>query len=905
MSSFNSYRLKAELQTFSEEVEMLSKLKMTLRAMLRKSEVERELDEELRHHIERQTEQNIRLGMNPEEARYAARKAFGGVEQAKERSRDARGVRWIEEFWQDLRYGARMLAKNPGFTLTAGATLALGIGANTAIFSVVNAVLLRELPYREPHRLVMVWADRPQAQAQVGLADFPVSAADFVDWREQNQVFEQMAALTTQPINLTGAGEPELVGAVRASATLFSLLGVNAVLGRTFQPAEDQPGSHRVVIISYGLWQRRWAGDPQIIGRTITLNNEAYTVIGVTALDFQFPRKGEFPNYFESTRKLDLYMPITFTPDEISSRRAEYLAVLARLKPAVSIDRAQAEMVTIARRLTEQYPQTNTDKSVRLTPLYRQMVGKAQTALLVLLGAVGFLLLLACANVANLLLARAAGRQKEFAIRAALGASRGRIVRQLLIESLLLGLSGGAAGLLLASSLVGTLPAIAPDTLPRVDNIRVDAGVAGFAFLVSLLTGTVFGLLPALQASRPDLNETLKEGGRGSDGLSHRRLRNVLIVGEVALAFVLLVGAGLMLKSFARLISVDPGFDPQRVLTMDIPLPSAKYSDPQAAAFFQQALERVRVLPGVEAAAAVYPLPLSGSHFSSDFAIEGRPLPPGQSPAAGLRVVSADIFKTLRIPLRTGRLLAESDGADAPPVVVINEALARRYFPNEDPLGKRIGGARREIVGVVGNVRHAALEDEAKPELYLPLAQFPRGFMMLTVRTSGDPLQMLAAVRGQVWAVDKDQSVSNIHTMEELLANSVGSRRFNLLLLGLFALLGLALAGVGLYGVVNYTVTRRTHEIGLRMALGAQTRDVLRLVLKQGMTLTLIGAVIGLIAGFGLTRLIKNLLFDVSATDPLTFILIAALLTGVALLASYLPARRAAKVDPMVALRRE
>jgi putative ABC transport system permease protein len=554
--------------------------------------------------------------------------------------------------------------------------------------------------------------------------------------------------------------------------------------------------------------------------------------------------------------------------------------------------------------LTEQYPQTNTDKSVRLVALHRQMVGKAQTALLVLLGAVGFVLLLACANVANLLLARAAGRRLELAIRAALGASRWRIVRQLLTESLLLALSGGAAGLLLAWWGVEMLPTISPDKLPRADSIRLDASVAGFTLLISLLTGTAFGLLPALQASRPDFNETLKEGGRGTAGLLHHRLRSVLIVGEVALAFVLLIGAGLMLKSFVRLLRVDPGLDPQRVLTMDIPLPGAKYSDLQAAAFFQQALERVRVLPGVEAAAAVYPLPLSGSHLSSDFPIEGRPLPAGQSPAAGLRIVSPDFFKTLRIPLRTGRLLAESDGADAPPVVVINEALARSYFPNENPLGKRIGRARREIVGVVGNAKHAALEDEPKPEIYFPLAQFPRGFMTLAVRTSGDPLQMLAAVRDQVWAVDEDQSVSNIHTMEELLANSVGPYRFNLLLLGLFALLGLALAGVGLYGVVSYTVTQGTHELGIRVALGAQASDVIKLIVRQGMMMAALGVAIGLSAAFALTRLMERLLFGVSATDLLTFVMISLLLVCVALIASYIPARRAAKVDPLQALRR-
>ncbi len=887
---------------------MLNKLRLRLRALFFKSRLEEELDEEVRFHLEREIEENIARGMSAEEARMAALRSFGGIERVKEESRDERGVRFLEEVWQDLRYGGRMLWKNPGFTLVAVITLALGIGANTAIFSVVNGVLLRPLPYYEPERLVMVWADRPILQAQIGMPDFPVAVADFVDWRNQNHVFEQMAALRTQRMNLTGGGEPESVIGLRASAGLFTLLGARFTTGRAFLPEEDRAGADRVVVISHGLWRQRYGADPKLIGQKIMLDNEAYTVIGVTAPDFQFPRRGEVPSYFGVSTTVDLYMPIAFTPAQLNDRLSSYLGVIARLNPGVSVGQASAEMNAIARRLTEQYPQTNTDKGVRLTLLHQQAVGKARTALLVLLGAVGFVLLIACANVANLLLARAAGRQKEMAIRAALGASRWRVVRQLLTESLLLTISGGAAGLLLAWRGVDLLLAIAPDNLPRAYDIRLDIRVASFTLLVSLLTGVVFGLLPALQASKINPGATLKEGGRDAAGLLRRRLRGFLVASEVALAFVLLIGAGLLIRSFARLTEVNPGLDPRGVLTMEILLPLAKYRDGQGwSAFFQQTLERVRALPGVEAAATGYPLPLSGANASSGFGIEGRPSPTDQTFAAGVRMISPDFFKTLGVPLAKGRLLTESDGAQAPSVVVINESLARNYFANEDPLGKRIvfNGVTRVIVGVVKDIKHSALDEEAKPELYFPMAQFPWPLMSLAVRTSGDPMQMVAAVRGQVWAIDKDQPVSNIETMERLMAKSVAPRRFNLLLLGVFALVGLALAGVGLYGVMSYTVTQRTREIGVRMAMGAQRGDVLRLVIGEGMKLAFIGALLGLGGALALTHLLKTLLFGVSATDPLTFAVIAVLLTGIALLACWIPARRATKVDPMVALRFE
>jgi putative ABC transport system permease protein len=878
-----------------------------IRGLWRSETIHQEITDELQFHIDIRVEENIRRGMAPDEARRDAERSFGDLTRIKEQGYDVRGGRWLETVWQDLRYGARMLLKRPSFTLVAVATLSLGISANTAIFSVVNGVLLRALPYYEPERLVMVWADRPILQAQVGLPDFPVTPADFVDWRNQNQVFENMAAMVAFRSNLTGGGEPESVVVLRATASLFPLLGARLAMGRAFLPEEDRAGADRVVVISHGLWQQRYGADPKLIGQKIILDNEAYTVIGVTAPGFQFPRRGEVPyTYLFGATKPDLYLPIAFTPELMNNRQANSLMVTARLKPGVSVGQAGADMNAIARRLTEQYPQTNTDKGARLAPLQQQTVGKARTALLVLLGAVGFVLLIACANVANLLLARAAGRQKEMAIRASLGASQWRVMRQLLTESLMLAFSGGAAGLFLAWWGVKLLLAIAPDNLPRAYDIRLDTRVAGFTLIVSLLTGIVFGLLPALQASKINLGETLKEGGRDAAGLLRRRLRGFLIVAEVALAFVLLIGAGLLIRSFARLTEVNPGLDPHNVLTMNMLLP-AKYSDGRSAAFFQETLERVRALPGVEASATVVPLPLSGSHGSAAFRIEGRPSPTEETFNAGLRIISPDFFKTFRVPLVNGRLIAESDGAKAPPVVVVNESLARNYFANEDPLGKRIiiYGGTRTIVGVVKDVKHSALDEEAKAESYLPMAQVPTRYMSLAVRVSGDPMQMLGAVRGQVRAGDKDLPIFSIETMERLMDKSVAPRRFNLLLLGVFAMVGLSLAGVGLYGVMSYTVTQRTREIGVRMAMGAQRGDMLRLVIGEGMKLALVGALLGLGGALALTRLLKTLLFGVSATDPLTFIVIAAALSIVSLLACWIPARRATKVDPMVALRCE
>ncbi|MGH9854847.1 MAG: ABC transporter permease, partial [Blastocatellia bacterium] len=711
---------------------------------------------------------------------------------------------------------------------------------------------------------------------------------------------------------ITGGGEPEMLGGLRASANLFALLGVEAKLGRTFLAEEDQPGANRVVILSHGLWRRRFGSDPKIIGQTISLNNEPYTVVGVAPPGFQFPRKGDMPSGWPFPGEVNFYTPLALIPEQISRRRTS-LAVIARLKPQFGVEQAQAEVTGIAERLRRQYPDANRDKGMRVAELHRQVTGRVRLALLVLQGAVGFVLLIACANVANLLMVRAAARQKEMAIRAAMGASRGRVVRQLLTESLLLAMLGGSLALLVSFWSVNLLRQALPDNLPRADEIGIDGQVFGFMFLISLLAGVLFGLLPAFQASRVNLSDTLKEGARGHGGISSHRIRNLLVVSEVALALALLIGAGLMLRSFVRLMSIDPGINTQNVLTMDIRLPRSKYQPPQQTAFFQQLLERLRALPGAQSAGTVYPLPLSGAEDGIGFSIEGRPpADPGQQRSAGPRCVGADYFKALQIQVKRGRVFTESDGRDAPPVLVINEAMAHEYWPNEDPIGKRISldsrdgqPVWRKIVGVVGDIRHLGLDRGLRPEIYFPFTQFGFPPPTLVVRTNDAPRSLVAAIRKEVQAMDKDQPISNIHTLDELLNKSVSQRRFNLLLLGIFASAALALAGVGIYGVMSYLVAQRTHEIGVRMALGAQVSDVLKLVVKQGMTLTLTGVLIGLITAIGLTRLIKNLLFDVSATDPLTYISIATLLTFVALAACWIPARRATKVDPMIALRCE
>jgi putative ABC transport system permease protein len=813
-----------------------------------------------------------------------------------------RGI-MIVDLWHDLRYGVRTLRKNPGFTLIAVLTLALGIGANTAIFSVVNAILLRPLPFKDPDRLVILGHAYPKLDLIA-----PVSPRGFVDYRDRGDVFESAAVSSGASFNLTGQGEPERIQGRRVSADFLSTLGVEPVLGRAFLPEEDQPGKEHVAILSHGLWQRSFGADQNVIGRMITLDGESYSVIGVMPASFRLYGGDE------------LWTPLALTAEQLSPARrgSEFLIMIARLKPGITVEQAQTAMNSVANQIIKDEPGTYpTDGSwgVSVKLLYEDYVRDIRPALLVLLGAVGFVLLIACANVANLLLARASARRKEIAIRTALGAGRWRLIRQLLTESVLLSLAGGGLGLLIAIWGVDLLIKLNQDNIPRAQEIGVDGRMLVFTFGLSLLTGILFGLVPAIQASKTELTETLKEGGRTSAGSHQARFRNLLVVTEIALALVLLIGASLMVRSFARLLQVNPGFQTQNILTMQVTLPYLKYKDPPMSRnFYQQTLEKVKALPGVQSVGAVSHLPLSGGVASGFFAIEGREVPPGeQGYHSDRRSISSEYLQTMSIPLLKGRYFNEADRDETQKVVIIDETLARKYWPGEDPTGKHISYNRddkneriwREIVGVVGSIKHRALDADYRGTVYSPHSQWPLGNMFLVVHTTSEPQSMASMVRSAIQSVDKDQPVYRVRTMEDVFAESVAQKRFSMFLLGLFAAVALVLAAVGLYGVMSYGVSQRTHEIGIRMALGARGPDVLKMVLGQGMVLALIGTGLGLAGAFVLTRVMSSLLFGISSTDPLTFISVPLILAAVALLACYIPARRATKVDPMVALRYE
>jgi putative ABC transport system permease protein len=807
---------------------------------------------------------------------------------------------------QDLRYGARMLLKNPGFTLIAALTLTLGIGANTAIFSVINGVLLKPLPYSEPERLVAVWEVRHDGRR--GAVSYP----NFSDWRAQNGVFERIAIYRDITMALTGGGEPANLRAVVTTPDLFPLLDARPQLGRGFLPEEEKAGS-LVVVLGHGAWRKYFGGDPSLVGKQVKLNGRAFTVVGVMPAGFNFPVDAE---------QSDLWVSAAISserdaPDEESmneQRGAHIYDAIARLKPGVTLGAAQTDLETVMGRLRAQYPDEVGGDHTAMRPYLTELVGDVTRALLVLFAAVGVVLLIACANVASLLLARAIGRQREIAVRAALGASWGRIVRQLLTESLLLAAVGGAAGLLLATWGVEALKALGPADLPRMQDAQLDGRVLAFTLLVSLLTGLVFGLIPALRAARADLNEALKEGGRGGEGSRRNRLRAALVVAEVAMAMTLLVGAGLLINSFVRLQRVNLGFDPHQVLTLRVELPEGRYREGrQIINFNQELLQRVERLPGVRSAAGVFKLPF-GSAASTNFEIEGQPSDKSSPLTAGVRVSTPGYFHTLGIPLVSGRDFGERDEEKSASVVIINKTFAELYFPNQNPIGKRLrpdiaigpgGPPWREIVGVVGAIRHGGPGKEPRPEFFLPHTQMPFLTLTTVVRVAGDPLAIVGAVRNEVRALDAELPVDSVKTLDQYLTESVAQPRFNTLLLALFAGVAMTLTAVGLYGVMAYSVTARTREIGVRVALGARGPDVLRLVISQGMKLTLVGVAIGLVAALALTRLMAGLLFGVTPTDPATFALIALLLAGVALLACYIPARRAMKVDPMVALRCE
>jgi putative ABC transport system permease protein len=806
--------------------------------------------------------------------------------------------------WKNLVYSARMLLKRPSLTAVALIAIGLGIGANTAIFSVVNTVLLKPLPYERPQELVML-ATEQRNQALDGRGTF--SVPDLLDVQQSSTSLAYVATFQRSGTMTTEGGDPErLIGAV-VSSDYFSVLGVKPVLGRVFTREEDKPGAPPVILLSHSLWQRRFGGDPGILGREVNLGGKA-TVIGIMPAGFEFPISDENQDYWEPIFAAD------FMTKGIREERANrFLPVIGRLKPGATVAQAKADLDLLSRQIERHSPESNTNVIFNAVSMHEDITRDYRPALLVMLGAVGLVLLIACANVANLLLARAAGRQKEVAIRMALGASRGRIAAQLLTESVLLSLAGGVLGLLLASWGTALLVAYGPADVPRLRDVSLDRYVLFFTLAVSALTGILFGLAPALHASRPDPGNMLKESGRGLSQSGRNRMRSALIVSEVALSLMLLVGAGLLINSFWRLLQTDAGFDPRSVLALDIPLDRVTYAKPeQQSAAFQQLIARMKALPGVRDASVVSNVPLTDFDIELSFQIEGRaPYKPGDEAVADYTVASPDYFRTMNIALLRGRVFTDQDTANSPQLIVVSNAFVKRYFPNEDAIGKRIifdgrNQIPREIVGVVGDVRRNGLDVDVQPEMYVSYLQKPERRLNLVIRTEArDPLQLLPAARAEVKAFDPKQIIWRTQTLEQLLGTSVAPRRFNMLLLGIFAAVALVLAAVGLYGVMSYSVSWRTHEIGIRMALGAKRADVLRLVVRQGMIMTLIGLVLGLIGAFAMSRVLVGMLYGVSPTDPLTFAGVSIVLMAVALLACLVPARRATRVDPIIALRTE
>jgi predicted permease len=813
---------------------------------------------------------------------------------------------------QDLRYGLRVMVKKPSFTIVAVITLALGIGANTAIFSLVNGLLLRPLPYRDSDRLAIIWTHSPGANVA---QDWP-SPGQYNAILANNNAFEEVAILHGSNAILTGEGVPERLGVVRSSSNLYSLLGARPALGRIFQPEEDTGEKATTVILSYGLWQKRYGGDPNVLGRALTLNGASYTVVGVMSQDFSLGY--EVVPTVGSVEQADLLLPLPMTAADFNEQGDENYNIVARLKPGVNIKQAQAELDADVRGLEQQYPDHYPPSrrfSFSVRPLLEQVVGDVRPALLVLLGAVGCVLLIACANVANLMLARAAAREREMAIRTALGAGRWRVVRQLLTESALLALAGGALGLLVAIWSLDGLRWLNPGNIPRLHDIRIDGRVLAFTFIAALITGVLFGLVPALRSSRINLSDSLKEGGRSLVASGNHRLRNLLVVAEMALSLILLIGAGLLIRSFLRVQQVEPGFSPQNVLSLRLSTVGTTYAEEsRRRVFYQQLWERLGRLPGVESVGGASVLPLSGGIGWGSITIEGYdPAASGQEAIqADQRFATVGYFETMKVPLISGRFFTPQDTKDSLPVVIVDEKMARTYWPGQDAVGKRLkrGGVNSKapwltVVGVVASVRQYALDTDSRVALYTPHEQALGSTVFVTLRTTNDPRSLVAAVTDEARAMDPNVPVFDVKTMEQRVSESLARRRFAMAALGLFAVVAMTLAAIGIYGVMSYTVTERTREIGIRMALGSPTRDVLRLVVGQGMMLAGVGVAIGLAGAFAATRLMASLLYGTSATDPMTFVIISLILTGVALAACFVPARRATRVDPMIALRYE
>jgi len=887
---------------------MLSDLFFRIRSLFRRKTVETELDEELRFHFEQQLAKYVNSGLTPDEALRRVRMDFGGLPQVKEECREARGVQMLETLFQNIRYGLRMLRKSPGFTAVALLTLALGIGANTAIFSVVYGVLLRPLPYQDPSRLIVLHETNPR------VGTISVSYANFLDWRAQSRSFSKMASVSSVSFNLAGIdlgiNQPENISGAAVSSAFLSMLGVQPVLGRNFDASQDQAGTTPVVLLSYQLWQSHFGGALNVLGRTVALDGRGFTIIGVLPPDFR---------WIEKTEVLEPMGAWVNENEAAVNERGERgnTVVLGKLAPGVSFAQARAEMEGIAARLAQAYPGSNDQFGVMLQPIRDVFVSSLRPAVLVLFAAAVFVLLIACANVANLFLMRAAGRTKEIALRIAVGASRSRIIHQILVESFVLAFLGGLLSLALAFVGIRGLARLIPVDMLAGANVNLNGPVLLFAAGVIVLCTFVFGLVPASHSTRPDVQSELKESGRAmSAGTGQSRLRGALAIAEVSLALILLVGAGLMMKSLYRLLSVDPGFRPDRVLTMNMSLRAAQYAtDPARMNFWQRVLASVRESPGVEAAALGTVIPLTGDHSRSDITLEGMALPKsGSFPHPDIHTVSPGYVSTLGVPLQRGREFTDADAETAPPVAMINAAVARQFFAHEDPIGKRLIFGRPSstpspkwvtIVGVVGDTRLYGLANPARLEVYVPLRQSASSDMTLVVKSGMYPAALTSAIRNSIASIDREQPIFGVATMQQLVNDSVSARRITLILLGVFGALALVLGAIGIYGVLAYSVAQRTHEIGIRMALGARRGDVLRMVFTQGAKIAGAGVLIGIVASIGLTRLMTNLLFSVSPADPATFAAVAIVLVLVALLASYVPARRTLRVDPMIALRHE
>ncbi|HET9177653.1 MAG TPA: ABC transporter permease [Terriglobia bacterium] len=881
------------------------KLPLRLRSLFRKKRVEDDLSAELRFHLDRLIEANAAKGMSVEEARYAALREFGGIEQMKEECRDSWGVRVIHEAAQDLHYGLRQLRRNPGFTVIAILTLALGIGANTAIFSVVDAVLLRPLSYPHPDQIVLMF-DVPLKQSD---ALGGISYRDFTEIRQQNRVFSEMAGNSFHDLTLTGTGEPSIVNTADVTPEIFLLLGAKPLAGRTLLPEDGKRGAAPVALLSENLWRTRFGSDPALIGRSINLDMRSFSVVGILPASFHYPDGAVHQDVWIPIAQDPVFGPLTLKPG------VPVMSGVGRLKPGASIAEAQAEMDTLSARLAKEYPAQDSGVKIRIVPFRQLVVGDVKPALLVLLAAVGLVLLIACANIANLLLSRATSRAHEIAMRTTLGAGRARIVRQLLTESALLGLLGGIAGVVLAAWGVWSFRPFLPPDVTRINSIHVGGPVLVFALLLSLAAALVFGLAPAFLAAPSNLQTAIQEGSERAGQRGGRYMRSFLSIAEISLAMVLLVAGGLLIRSFARVTSVNPGFDPENVTEAEVSLPQFEYSTPQQwTAFSRDLLARLHAQPGLRDSALGGPLPMDRQGEANfAFTIAGNPpLPPGKTSTADYATVSPEYFRVMRIPLLRGRFFSEQDSPSNPMVAIISETLARRYFPNQDPIGRQMrfgfppnSDVSRKIVGVVGDVRDVALSREPGPMMYVPFPQAPLWGGEVVVRSSSSPSSVARHISEVVHSIDKDLPVTDVQSFPDVLGASVAQERFRTLLMASFSAIALLLATIGIFGVISYSVSQRTREIGIRMALGAEKGDVLRMVIGQGLKLALTGVAIGIAGAFVLTRFLAGLLYSVTPTDPLTFVAVSVVLIAVALAACYIPARRASKVDPMVALRHE